>query len=194
MSIPKLKLFYLYPRLDIIKAIREGDKSIFESAFNSYFPDVYRYVFGKTKSAHIAEEVTQLTFIKLWQNRERLEDSVKLNFVIFRIASTTLIDEVRKQNNFRRLVNELGVHQSNQNKQEKPDALENNDMIKILLNKMPEMRRKVYEMSRLEGFTYEEIAVLLDISIKTVEKHVSKAIKQVKELKEKIYYFIIMFF
>lgn len=168
--------------------------AVFENAFNEHFAEVYRFAFKRTGSSHIAEEVAQLTFIKLWQNRERLNEAVKLNHIIFRIATTTIIDEVRKQNNFKRLVGELGIQDIYASGTATPVQLENKDLIKSLLDKMPKVRRRVYQMSRMEGLTYEEIALELDISVKTVEKHISQAIKQVKSLRKRIYHFLLLFF
>lgn len=180
--------------MEHILAIKNGDSSAFEKVFNDYFSEVYHYALNKTQSGFIAEEVAQLTFIKLWKNRESLKENVKLNYVIFRIATTTLIDEVRKQNNFRSLVNELGINETHGIKAGKAEDFENKDVVDKILYKMPRMRQKVYRLSRIDGLTYEEIAIALDISIKTVEKHISQAIKQVKGVSVRFYNFLLQFF
>jgi DNA-directed RNA polymerase specialized sigma24 family protein len=82
-----------------IAALKEGDEFVFGEIFNEFHQKVYFYILGKTKSAYLAEEVTQLTFIKLWNNSFKLDESPPLSSQVFRIAKTTCIDLLRKEAN-----------------------------------------------------------------------------------------------
>ena len=82
-----------------IAALKEGDEFIFGEIFNEFHQKVYYYILLKTKSAYLAEEVTQITFIKLWNNHARLEESIPLSSQVFQIAKTTCIDLLRKKAN-----------------------------------------------------------------------------------------------
>lgn len=154
---------------------------MFQQVYEDAAEKLYFYILGKTRSAYLAEEVTQITFVKLWQYRESLDEQRPLSLQLFRIARTTLIDLVRKQNHLSAAMDGL------KNQQERTGAaimqVEFNDTHQQLMqaiNRLPPVRKKVFEMSRLEGLSYKEIAEALSISVKTVEKHVSQALKDIR--------------
>ena len=83
--------------INTIAAIKEGDAFIFSELFNDYHQKVYFYILSKSHSQYIAEETTQLTFIKLWKYRASLDESLPISQQVFRIAKTTFIDLLRKE-------------------------------------------------------------------------------------------------
>ncbi len=80
----------------IIADLKAGDEKALKSVFDEYRHAVYNYVFDKTKSVYCSKEVVQLTFIKLWNYRHNLKEHVDISYQLFRIARTTMIDELRK--------------------------------------------------------------------------------------------------
>lgn len=169
--------------LNTVAHIKQGDLLVFNQVFYQYHERLYFYVLNKTKSSFSAEEVVQITFIKLWQNRHSLNEDISLDAQIFRIAKTTLIDQLRKVDSSEKLLSVLkqsnegfAVNKgtSNLEKQELQQKLQK------LFSIMPPMRRKVFEMSRLDGLTHKEIAERLSISEKTVENHINHALKQIR--------------
>lgn len=131
----------------------------------------------------MAEEVVQLSFIKLWSNRENLNEVYSISTQLFRIASTTLIDLIRKNNSIEVLakkVESLNLENFTDDTLVKIDAKELNSKLENALKNLPPIRRKVFRMSRIEEKSYQEIAKELSISPKTVENHISMAIKQLR--------------
>lgn len=130
----------------------------------------------------MAEETTQITFIKLWQYRERLDEKLSISAQIFRIAKTTMIDLIRKQNHLAFAINsvENGETSAVNDITLSLDYKETNKKLMKAISEMPPVRRRVFEMSRLSNRSYREIAETLSISVKTVEKHVSQALKQLR--------------
>jgi RNA polymerase sigma-70 factor (ECF subfamily) len=131
----------------------------------------------------MAEEVVQLSFIKLWNTRENLNEEFTISTQLFRIAKTTLIDLVRKKNSINSLakkIEDLKADVSTNDTLGLIDAKELNTKLEKALEKLPPIRRKVFRMSRLEEKSYLEIANELSISTKTVENHISLAIKQLR--------------
>lgn len=169
--------------MNIVTHIKQGDLLVFNEVFLQYHEKLYFYVYGKTKSSFCAEEVVQQTFIKLWQYRASLNEAISIDAQIFRIAKTTLIDQLRRQDSHNKMSavvkagEETAVNQglSNLEQQELQRKLQ------IALSHMPPMRRKVFELSRLQGLSYREIAARLSISEKTVENHISHALKQLRD-------------
>lgn len=162
-----------------ISALKNGDASVFSDIFEEYHQKVYFYVLSKTHSIYIAEETTQITFIKLWDYRQNLKETEPVSKLIFHIARATFIDLLRKETVKERFI-----------KQEKPaedfnlsDTIQARDLLTLIrqvVNEMPPMRRKVFELSRYEYKSHKEIADQLSLSVKTVENHMSLALNHLK--------------
>jgi RNA polymerase sigma-70 factor (family 1) len=171
--------------LNTITALRRGDGFIFQQVFIEYHKKLYFYILHKTRSSYLAEEVVQVSFIKLWRFRESLDENMCLSRQLFRIAKTTLIDLLRKEETNRRMTAELSRSLLSLHNPEAGELLaesELKDRIFKGVMQMPAMRRKIFKMSRFNGMSYKEIAAELSLSVKTVENHISRAIKQLQEI------------
>ncbi len=168
--------------LSTIKLLREGDQFAFRQVFDEYHGRVYAYVYKKTGSVYFAEETMQLTFVKLWKYRQSLKPELDLSTHIFRIASTTMIDLIRSDKNKQHLMQAL-KSQSPLNTETNRSLEENelNNRVTLLVRRMPTMQKKVFEMSRFEEKSHREIALALSISVKTVEVHITRAIKFLRQ-------------
>ncbi|MBX3241048.1 MAG: sigma-70 family RNA polymerase sigma factor [Chitinophagaceae bacterium] len=167
-----------------IVKIKEGSEFAFQQVYEEYYQRLYYYVLNKTSSEWMAEEATQITFIKLWQYRESLDERLSISLQIFRIAKTTLIDLIRKQNHLAAALNglETNIMHTGDEGNTVIDYNEANKELMKAIAAMPPIRKQVFEMNRLKGMRYKEIAESLSISVKTVEKHMSRAIRQIKPL------------
>src|SRR5262245_53582863 len=76
----------------------------FTEVFNLYYPKVYYHFLKKTRSASTAREVAQLSFIKLWEFRHTLKDTIPLDIQLFHIAAGVFIDYLRRENTQRKKV------------------------------------------------------------------------------------------
>jgi RNA polymerase sigma-70 factor (ECF subfamily) len=167
-----------------IKELRDGDDLYFRQVFDQYHQKLYFFILSKTKSEYIAEEVVQMAFTKLWQCRQTLKEEYTISTQLFRIATTILIDFLRKYSNKDAVTARLdaleidkGVDSTN----EKMSGAELQKRILEAVNDLPPVRKQVFEMSREQGMSYREIAATLSVSSKTVEGHISKALKQIKK-------------
>jgi len=165
-----------------IRSLREGDRVVFRQVFDEYHARVYAYVYKKTASSYMAEETMQLTFVKLWNYRQSLKPELTLFTQIFRIASTTMIDllrsEEKKQNALQSIKRQTDF------RLDPLQSMEENLLkkkVNVLVRQMPTMQKRVFEMSRFEEKSYREIAHALSISIKTVETHISRALKFLRQ-------------
>ena len=161
-----------------VRAIKLGDQQAFEKTYMDWHAKIYAYFMHKTSSVYMAEELVQLTFIKLWNFRHTLKVDLPLQAQLFTIARTTMIDFLRQQANQQRLIKEAafeleGCIQPNWD-------LDGKNRAEILINSLPPIRRQVFLLNRYEGYSNPEIAQKLDISVRTVEKHISLALKQLK--------------
>lgn len=165
-----------------IAALKDGDESVFADAFHQHYERVYLYVLKKTGSAYLAEETTQLSFVKLWQYRHSLREDIPFLTQLFRIARTTMIDLIRKQQTSSPLSVPLSVvpDPGSDDLWQKISAQELDTRLQLAVRNMPPVRKRVFELSRIEGKSNREIAALLSISVKAVEFHITQALKYLR--------------
>ncbi|HVU58280.1 MAG TPA: sigma-70 family RNA polymerase sigma factor [Puia sp.] len=165
----------------ILHHIKAGDIVSFHTAYQLYHTKLYFYALKNTRSAYLAEETVQLTFIKLWENKHSLSPDIDLSVQLFRVAKSTMIDLLRKE--IRRQDHQATLSASNQTS-ENPDPSGKDDLRHVYdaIEQMAPVRRKVFRLSRLEGLSHKEIARQLSISPKTVENHIGRAIRQLKDV------------
>jgi RNA polymerase sigma-70 factor (family 1) len=168
---------------NILENIKSGNIHVFTEVYHQYVEQVWLYVYKYTHSRFIAEEVSQLTFIKLWEKKDKLSSEYNISIQIFRIAKSLTIDLLRKES--KQYTEEISLTSLSEDLYTLPTDIDLKEKLKIALDTiatMPPIRKKVVTLSRMEGKTYKEISEHLHISEKTVESHLYKAMKQLKKV------------
>lgn len=175
-----------------ISAIKNGNHLVFQQVYNEYHERLYYFIFKKTKSKYLTEEVVQIAFIKLWTYRLTLDEKLAISTQIFRIAITSLIDLKRKQQKQLTAIGAFTImHEKNRlSGINQLDEKEVTIAVYEVISQLPRVQRQVFEMSRIEGLSHKEIAASLSISVKTVESHITKAIKKIKKKMPTTVFFI----
>lgn len=162
---------------EYIQNIINDDEVAFEMVFKLSHRKIYAYYIRKTASTELADELTQLAFIKLWRFRHTLAVDISMDIQLFRIAKSTLLDHFKKvaaeERNLKSYYRDYFPDTT-----VSPTSYETNEQLTAILNRLPPTRRQVFILSRIEGYSYAEIAARLSISPRTVEKHISLALKQ----------------
>jgi len=164
-----------------IAALRNGDRETLRWLFVQFQPRLYRFLWLKTKSVEASEDIVQETFLKLWTGRKELKSGTNLEIFLFRIASNLATDLLRKDERHREL--EAGHSPPDDALQESEGVAEYNQLLEIIdkiVSNLPEAQRSAFLLSRYENLSHKEIAEVMNISIKTVEKHISKALQALK--------------
>ena len=166
---------------EIVRNIRNGHIETFQLVYRQYHTKLYFYVLKHTKSAYLAEETVQLTFIKLWEKRGGLSEDIGLSPQLFRIAKSMMFDLLRKESSTRDAI--AAMTRDSGNECLDPEALHKADLQEVYkaIEKMSPVRKKVFKLSRFNGLTQKDIAEHLSISPKTVENHIGRAIRQLKD-------------
>jgi RNA polymerase sigma-70 factor (ECF subfamily) len=167
---------------NILQNIKSGDITSFRTAYHSYHEKLYFYVMRHTHSPWLAEETVQLTFIKLWENRSRLNADASLSQFIFRIAKSTMIDLLRKEGRRKMQAIPLAEHAPHLTS-ESPDLSKKDELQRVFetIEQMAPVRKTIFKLSRIDGRSHKEIAEQLSISPKTVENHIGRAIRQLRD-------------
>ncbi|WP_341832368.1 sigma-70 family RNA polymerase sigma factor [Sphingobacterium thalpophilum] len=167
--------------MEHIQPIKSSNQKSFNLVYEKYHRQIYGFVLKRTQSDYIAEEVTQLTFIKLWNQREKLDEQLSILLQLFGMARQVMIDLLRKEATRFKYEGQTAVTPFTDSLIR---AIENKDLLRMMekdIQNMPTMRRKVFELSRKECLSHKEIAAQFSISTKTVEQHISKALLQLKQ-------------
>ncbi len=164
-----------------IIALQSDNELVFNRIYEDHHRRIYSFIWSRTKSTYLAEEVTQLTFIKFWKSRAALSHTLEIKVQLFGMARQVMIDLLRKE--AARFKYE-GETASTPFTNSLIDAIESKDLLQIIekdIENMPKVRRLVFELSRKQGMSHREIAEIFSISTKAVEKHIGKALGQLKQ-------------
>lgn len=147
-----------------------------------YEKRIYAFFLKNIKIPAVAEDLTQDVLMKLWIRRKTLQDVHNMESFVFTIAKHHVIDHLRKartnQNYKEALVKQIKVEQ--------PRALDNiiykeyTTMLEEVLDELPPRQKEVFQLSRLNGLTHDEIATRLNISNKTVRNHLFEALQYIR--------------
>lgn len=160
------------------------DDSAFEEFFKRNFTRLCAhcsYKFGF--NLEVAEDIVQNSFIKLWENRQSVSGSVSLKKYLYKIIYNSSLDLLKHEK-----VKEKHIYFIREAlPDEEATAFEMLDLKQLSASideavaGLPEQMRKIYELSRYEGLKYKAIAIQLNISIKTVENQMSRALLKLRE-------------
>ena len=154
-----------------------NNHSEFETVFKQYYEGLCRYASMWLKDADESEEIVQLVFVQLWEKREKIQISTSLKSYLYKSVYHSALNTIKHQK-----IKEEYLHMKQS--QIQGNEIKSNQSLKELetriekaLNTLPEQCKLIFSMSRFEDLKYREIADILNISIKTVENQMGKALK-----------------
>ncbi len=171
----------------LFQKIKKGDEKAFDELFNKYYRHLCEFSNLIIQNKSCAEEVVADVFANIWINRKKINLTGALRSYLFQSTKNTTISYLRKKKIQFETYQDEQVANTKANMQ--PDKrlilLENKLKIEKLLDVLPQRNREIFELHRFSGLKYIEIADVMDISVKTVEKHMSKALKLLREKYQK---------
>lgn len=167
---------------ELILSLKQSSKRVFTALYKQYWKQVYNFSRLYLTSADAAEEVVQEVFIKIWETREFLREDDHFKGLLFIITRNLIFNRHRKNMNedFYK-VTVLAALEEPYDVEEEIDAHNLQEYIDRLIDELPPRRREIFNLSRKEQKSYKEIALLLNISEKTVENQISEALKYLKK-------------
>lgn len=178
----------------LIEGISEGNVKIFDFVFLHYYSGLVAYAVQLGISKSVAEDIVQEFFLKFWINRESITISGSLKNYLFISIRNKCYDYFRREKVKEKLHESIKLEEQNLSDEDKDFSVEGElrERIEAAIERLPAKCRKIFIMNRFEGLKPAEIAIAEDISVRTVEGHVGKAIKLLrKELKPYLPAFII---
>lgn len=164
-----------YDEKDLLLRIQESDENTFELLLHTYWNTVFSHALAYLKCVKKAEELTQDVFMNIWKGREKLSSVQCFRDYLFITTRNRILNETRKR------LSELYMNNL-------PDPLEVTDPARTTeyretyqilmrgIELLPEKRKRVFKMSRLEGMSNEQIAETLSIHRDTVYQYLAKSV------------------
>lgn len=174
----------------IIKQLQDGNEKVFEQIVREYWPRMFKFALIYTQNNETSQELVQDTFLVLWNNRVILKDNTNLItylMVVLRNKCLNLLEQARIRQLYIEEIDDETIYQRANLyvlQDEASQIVESEDLHKAIeraLSKLPEKTREVFMLSRYDGLKNQQIAETKNISQKTVEYHISKALQILKE-------------
>ena len=162
---------------DLLGRLRGGDKDAFDAIFREYYSHLVGVAESMLREREPAEDVAQDVMVELWRRRETLVLETSLRAYLFRAVRNRSLNYLRHLRIAPRVDPEAAAHLSGGSADGDTLEKEMETAIRTAIAGLPERCREVFELSRVHGLKYAEIAKALDISVKTVEAQMGKAIR-----------------
>ena len=167
--------------LELLEYLRANKEDAIDRIFRKYYTKVCQTVIRVVKNPETAEDIAQEVFYELWKKRENLKITSSLGAYLRRAALNRSLNYVRDQKMKFEDVEEPILEKSKTiSASEQLEAVELEALIRQKIDELPERCRIIFQLSRFEELSYKEIASQLEISEKTVEHQISKALKYLR--------------
>lgn len=168
----------------LVKRFINGDMKAFDSIYAVFNSGLQNFIFTLIKTEADTEDLVHEVFVKLWENRENLKNPASFDTYLFTIAHNSTISFLRKKAKSTDYVEYVKSIQAGEEDAGPAEALnreEIDEKVNLLIEKMPPRQREVFQLRHIRNMSYKEIALSLGISANTVENHLAKAHKYLKE-------------
>jgi RNA polymerase sigma-70 factor, ECF subfamily len=163
--------------------VKHDDYKAFERLFHHYYNNLCKYALKLVNVEMVAEELVSDVFLKMWNNRNRIDIQTSFQSYIFRSVHNQALDYLRSQ--YARQAQKFEdidykCTMTSDNPEQVMILRETDDKIEKAIEKLAPQARLIFRMSRDQGLKYREIADALNLSIKTIETQMGRALKQLR--------------
>ncbi|MGC1241442.1 MAG: RNA polymerase sigma-70 factor [Chryseosolibacter sp.] len=165
------------------EALTLGDITAFEMLFRTYYQPLCHYAYSFLQDKEDAEEIVQSTFLMVWEKRETLAIRTSVKPYLYAMVRNACLNVLKHEKIKQKYAGEE-IAMADRSHDSVSQAVASHELeyrIQLALEELPEQCRMVFKLSRFEELKYAEIAKQLDISIKTVENHMGKALRIMRE-------------
>jgi RNA polymerase sigma-70 factor, ECF subfamily len=158
---------------ELVKAIRNGENDSFKELYHRYYRLLIHFGYMHTHSMDVTRDLVQDLFFNIWKNRNRLDPEKSIKAYLYRSLNNLIINHLKHSSS--RTYSYESISDENKIIVDRDLSFEMD--FQKALSRMPEKIKNVFLLSRMEGYKYQEIAEICEISVKAVEKRMSKALE-----------------
>ncbi len=163
----------------VLQKLKQSDESSFKEIFNNYYSRLCRHAYYILGNKHWAEDVVQNLFMHIWEQRENLKIESKIDNYLFVSVRNSSYNYLKSNMRQKKRETEYSM-----NIEEESGMIDRESFLRKLqeaLNQLPAQCREIYCLKNMEGLTYKEIADYLQVSEKTVDVQIYRALKKLRE-------------
>ena len=157
-----------------------SNKVWFKGIFDLHYEKIRNFLYYRLSDVDKAEDLAQDVFTKLWENRKKIEEGKELGF-LFKVASNLFNNQYKREKFHLEFINENSCEDDLENPQYVLELKEFDQRLEQAISELPEKCRTIFLQNRIDKMTYNEIAELNSVSVKAIEKQMSKALALLKE-------------
>jgi RNA polymerase sigma-70 factor (ECF subfamily) len=164
--------------------IRSGEEAAFDTVFRDNYVHLVRMAESIVRERALAEEIAQDVMLELWRRRETIEVEQSFRAYLLRSTRNRSLNHVRHQRIVMREATIAAAAAESARAQSAEDEMLGTELeraVRSAIASLPERMREVFQLSRERGLKYSEIAAVLEISVKTVEKRMGQALAELRE-------------
>lgn len=172
--------------LFVLAQLKEGNVKVFEALFRQHYSPLCLYAAGITGSMEAGEEIVEELFYVFWKDREKLQLFHSIKSYLYGAVRNEALQycehrEVRNRHRDKVLADSSSGAAAFSDPQEQLEYEELQALVNRTLAKLPQRRLRIFQLHRMGGKKYAEIATLLSLSVKTVEAEMTKALKVLRK-------------
>ncbi len=164
---------------ELVAMISNSNHSAFDEVYSRYWEVLVKTAYNVTQDKEVCHDCVQEIFVSLWVKRGQ-SDIRDLSRYLFRAVRLKVFEYLRNENISQKHLDRMNFVISSNNIEQIINHNERKKALDVSLAKLPERCKEVFELSRFEHKSNSEIANQLNISLKTVEGHITKALKQLR--------------
>ena len=166
---------------ELLERVRAGEQAAFEIIFRTHYPQLVGLAEAMLRARAAAEDVVQDVMLELWRRRQDLVLETSLRAYLLRATRNRALNQIRHRRVAERARPEALAPAAAPSADQDLEERELGRAVARAVSELPERCREVFELSRVHGLKYAEIALVLGISIKTVETQMGKAIRVLRD-------------
>ena len=161
----------------LLSAVRTGDSAAFNEIYHLYRKKVHGYAYHFTRSREEAEELTQDTFVRLWESRTKIDAEKNFEAFLYTLIKNNFLTALRRKAREKNYQSQnIKQEQSFNAIEDQLDVKESKRIANEAIESLSPQVKKIYQLSRNDHHTHEEISQLTGISKNTVSNHLKKSL------------------
>ena len=178
-------IFFLFLRQTAseMEEKRDGnvcDEKLFNEIFKSHSRELHNFLYYKYGGEHDLKDIVQDAFIKLWDNCHKVVFEKARSF-LFTVANNQMLNELSKKKTVLNYAQQKPKHYTEESPEYVMEETEYMERLQSAIENLPEEQRVTFLLNRIDGKKHKEIAEMLGISRKAVEKRIYTALKKLRE-------------